>query len=258
MARTVSAYPLVVRGQEAHDGDQQQGCVQLVVLVGLTESAPFVDAPLQDVLFEGVGPLAPAIGPLRVTPPAGQVGAAVGGHPAQDGGSREVLGFAADLPDALIGIDAVGQRVVDQAGQAFPHGADDLGRSLLQMLVDAVEQHAPHVVLVLVPGAVAHPDRTGPVVPGQVVQCGFAEVALPADPVHDLEIECLVEASLAHALEDEGEVLQRLPVEAQPVEGPKHEPGVADPRVPVVPVPAPPGVSGRLVVAAAMMAPVGA
>ena len=81
-----------------------------------------------------------------------------------------MLGIAADLPDALVGVAAVGQRLLHQSGQTFPDAVDDLGRSPLQLGVDTVEEHAPHVVLVLVPGAVADPDRRGPVVSRQVVE----------------------------------------------------------------------------------------
>ena len=116
------------------------------------------------------------------------------------------------------GVAAVGERLLDQAGEALPHGVDDLGRTPLQMLVDAVEQHPPDVVLVLVPGAVAHPDRTGPVVARQVVEGPLGEVPLAADAVHDLELEGLVELPLGHGFEHEGEVLEGLPVEAQAVE----------------------------------------
>ena len=98
-------------------------------------------------------------------------------------------GSPADLPDALVGVATVGEGVLDQSGQSLPDRADDLGGPLLQVLVDAVEQHPPHVVLMLVPGAVAHPDRSGPVVAGQMVEGPLGEVALAADAVHDLKLE---------------------------------------------------------------------
>ena len=112
-----------------------------------------------------------------------------------------MLGFTPDLPDALVGVPAVGQRLLHQSGQPLPHRVDDLGRPLLEVLVDPVEEHPPHVVLVLVPGAVADPDRTGPVVPRKVVEGPLGEVPLAADAVHDLELERLVELALGHALQ---------------------------------------------------------
>ncbi len=48
-----------------------------------------------------------------------------------------------------------------------------------------------------------------------------------------------------HRLEHEGEVLERLPVEAEPVERAQHERGVADPGVAVVPVARPAGRLGQ-------------
>ena len=57
------------------------------------------------------------------------------------------------------------------------------------MGVDGVEEHPPDVVLVLVPGAVAHPDRPGIPVAGQMVEGALGEVPLAADAVHDLQLE---------------------------------------------------------------------
>ena len=61
--------------------------------------------------------------------------------------------------------------------------------ALVELGVDRVEEHAPHVVLVLVPGAVADPHRTRSPVAGQVVEGPLGQVPLTADAVHDLELE---------------------------------------------------------------------
>ena len=189
--------------------------------------------------FEVVSALAPAVGPLGVAAAAGQIGPPVGGHPAQDGRGGEVLGFAADLPDSLVGVSAVGQCLLHQSAQPLPHRVDDPGGPRLEVGVHPVEEHAPHVVLVLVPGAVADPDRTGPLVPRKVVQGPFGEIPLAPDAVHDLELERLVVLTLGDRLQHEGEVLECLPVEAQAIERSQHEPGVPDPGVAVVPVAGP-------------------
>ena len=95
---------------------------------------------------------------------------------------------------------------------------------------DRVEQHAPHVVLLLVPGTVAGPHRAGALVAGEVVERLLGELVLAADPVHDLE------GVGAYRLHDEGEELECLPLEVQREEAPEHEGGIADPGEAVVPV----------------------
>ena len=166
--------------------------------------------------------------------------ASIGGHPAQHLRGGELLGVASDLPDALVGIVAVCDGVIDEPGQALPHVPDDLlGLALVQVGVDRVEEHAPNVVLMLVPGAVSDPHRTRPPVTGEVVEGALGQVPLTADAVHDLELERFVQVTSAHRLEYEAEVLERLPVEAQPVQRAQHERGVPDPGVAVVPVAGP-------------------
>ena len=156
------------------------------------------------------------------------------GHPAQDLGRGEVLRIAADLPDALIGVAGVLDGGVDQRRQPLPDGTDDLGRALSEMHVDRIEQHAPDVVLVLVPGAVADPDRPGRTPPREVVEELLAEVLAAVDAVHDLQGE--VTGLADQRLEEEREVLHRLPGETEAVERAQHERRVADPGVSIVPV----------------------
>ncbi len=153
-----------------------------------------------------------------------------------------MLGIAADLPDALIGIARMRDGVVDQARQPFPHRLDDLRRALAEVDVDGVEDHAPHVVLVLVPGAVAHPHRPRIPPARQVVEGLLGQVLATVDAVHDLQVEV---ATAGHRLEHEGEVLEGLPVEPEPVERAQHEGGVTDPGVAVVPVARPAGRLGQ-------------
>ncbi len=98
--------------------------------------------------------------------------------------------------------------------------------------VDRVEQRAPDVVLLLVVGAVADPHRPRALVAGQVVEALLGEPGLAVDPVHDLQDALL---PLGH-VGDEVEEVVGLPVEAERVEPPQHERGVANPREAVVPV----------------------
>ena len=96
---------------------------------------------------------------------------------------------------------------------------------------DRVEHHAPHVVLLLVVGAVADAHRLGAVVAVEVVEGLLLELALALDAVHHLDVVALL-GDVLH----EVEVVVGLPVEAERVQAPEHERGVAHPRVAVVPV----------------------
>ena len=98
-----------------------------------------------------------------------------------------MLGVAADLPDPLVGFMPVLQGGVDEPASPSHTGTHDLRRAPAELDVERVEDHSPHVVLLLVPGAVADPDRPRPPVPGQVVERPLGQVAFPADAVHDLE-----------------------------------------------------------------------
>jgi hypothetical protein len=71
-----------------------------------------------------------SFGTVRITPIAGEVRSSVRRHPAQDGRSGEVLGLAADLPDALVGIAAVLDGGLHQSTKPVPDAVDDLGGAL--------------------------------------------------------------------------------------------------------------------------------
>ena len=142
-----------------------------------------------------------------------------------------MLGLAAHLPDAAVGVAPVVQRGLHLLGQDRP---DPLGQVVarLGVEVERVEDRAPHVVLVLVVGAVADADRRGALVAGQVVERLLGQLVLAADAVHDLELRLLALGHVGHEVEE----VVGLPVEPQRVEAPEHEGGVADPGVAVVPV----------------------
>ena len=179
-------------------------------------------------------------GELDVLADLRQPCAAVGGHPAHELRRREVLRLAAHLPDAAVGLAPVLQRRLDLLDEDRP---DPLGQVVarLGVQVERVEHRAPHVVLVLVVGAVADPHGARALVAGEVVERLLDQLGLAADPVHDLEPALL---GLGH-VGDEVEEVVGLPVEAERVEAPEHERGVADPGVAVVPVALPAGRLGK-------------
>ena len=147
-----------------------------------------------------------------------------------------MAGLAAGLPDPLVRIGPGRDRRLDLFADQLPvgFGAGPPQRFLVQ--VDRVEQRAPDVVLVLVVGAVADPHRSRPAVAPEVVEGALGQVLLAADPVHDLQVRVL-----AADFEDEFHERLRLLAEAERVQGPEAEGGVADPAVAVVPVPFPAG-----------------
>ena len=139
-----------------------------------------------------------------------------------------MLGRAAHLPQPLVGFAPVRDRGLDLAREHRPAAlVEPVAGPGVQ--VDRVEQHPPDVVLALVPGAVADADRAGALVAGQVVESLLGQLALAADPVHDLQVGVLL-----GQVGDEVEEVVRLPVEAEGVQAPEHEGRVAQPGVAVV------------------------
>jgi hypothetical protein len=110
-----------------------------------------------------------------------------------------MLRLAADFPDPLIGLTPVLQGGVHEPGQPLPHRRHDLLSSPAELDIQGIQDHPPHVVLMLIPGAVADPDRTRSLIPGQVVQGLLGQVAFPADAVHDLQLEPPVEVTAVPA-----------------------------------------------------------
>ena len=142
-----------------------------------------------------------------------------------------MLGIAANLPDAAVGLAPALQRPPDLALDDRPQAVRQLvARPRVQ--IDRVEHRAPDVVLVLVVGAVADPHRPRVLIAGQVLELLLLQALLAADPVHDLELGLLVVGHVG----DEVEEVVGLLVEAERVQRPQHERGVADPGEAVVPV----------------------
>ncbi len=141
-----------------------------------------------------------------------------------------MLRLAANLPDPVIGLAPSSDRLFHLALEVLPVLVVQVLAGL-HVEIDRVEECSPDVVLMLLEGRVADPDRFRSFVPGQVIERGLGEPFLPADPVHDLE-----RAAVSDPVLHEGEEVVRLGVEAERVEAPERERGVADPAVAVVPV----------------------
>ena len=143
--------------------------------------------------------------------------AAVDRHPAHHLRRHEVLRLAPHLPDALVGLGEPFDRLVDEVAEALPHLGRDLAATPL-VRAHCVEQHPPHVVLVLVERAVADAHRPRVAVAREVVERVLGEVGLATDAVHDLQVGLARRHLRCERLEHEREVLERLPLEAEVVE----------------------------------------
>ena len=125
-----------------------------------------------------------------------------------------------------IGLGAPGLRL-DQPPQP---SRQPLAAAAVQQ--DRVQHRAEDVVLPLVEGSVADPDRMGAGVAGQFVAGGLGEVAPAVDAVHDLQGAVLVGLQVGDELHE----LVGLPVQIQEVQGLQGERRVPHPGVAVVPV----------------------
>ncbi len=128
-----------------------------------------------------------------------------------------MLRLAANLPQPLVGFPPVLESGLHESRQAFPQGRRDLRGIVTELDVDRVEQHAPDVVLALIPRAIAHPDRARAAPSGQVTDSPLGELMLSADAVHDLQLELLVQVAAGDRVDDEAEVVDRFPTESEPV-----------------------------------------
>ena len=215
-------------GRKRNSGSSSSDASSVGVVV-LDEHAALVDAVVADVGVDLVGGLPPALRVLPVLAQLGQAGAAVARHPADQLGGGEVLGLAADLPDAAVGLAPVIDRLFDLARQDRPHAVvQRVARTRVQ--VDGVEQRAPDVVLVLLVGGVADPHRTRALVALRWSSTCSSSSRSPSMPY----ITCRF--SSPADVGDEVEEIVGLPLEAQREQRPQHERRVADPAVAVVPV----------------------
>ena len=242
MASTVAADPLVVGREEPHERDQQEGGVEVVGLVVLAEDAAGRDALVQHLRLDLVG-RPPATASARSSSPRSSARrmprSTATQHITLD--AVNCLGLAPDLPDPLVGVVAVVDGLVHEGGHPLPRR---LGHLHLRApdLVSIASSSSPQTSSCCWSKAPL-PTRTGrdPRQPDRWSSVCSVRSLLAADAVHDLEGERrrrrLGARAVQHRLQDEGEEVDRLPLEAQPVERPQDERRVADPGVAVVPVP---------------------
>ncbi len=202
--------------------------------VPLGEDTAFVDAVFEDVGLDLVGHRRPLPGVVGTTLQFGEFRAAIERHPAHDLRRHEVLGLAAHLPDAPIGLAPVGRCLLDLPAQGVQQRLGEVPAGL-DVQVHRVEQRAPDVVLLLVIGVVADADRGGAVVAAQMIEGRLRQLALTAHPVHHLE-RIADAVRVARDVEDEREEVVGFPVEPEGVQTPQCERRIAYPRVTVVPV----------------------
>lgn len=120
-----------------------------------------------------------------------------------------MLELSAHLPDPGVGLAPVLEGLAHLLLQDRPDPTVQMIRRP-RVQVDRVQQGTPDVVLLLVVRGVADPDRPGLGVTGQVIELDLLQLRLAADPVHDLDLVVPL-----GDVGDEGEEVQRLPVESQ-------------------------------------------
>ena len=180
---------LVVRRQEADDGDHQRRRVQPARAVGLGERAALgVEPALAHLAVDPRAQLAPAVGgPVLHREALDGADRAVERDPGHDLGVDEVAALAADLPDPLVrlvprALEEVEERELQPPGRLLG------GQPALAPLEHRVHQLAEHVELELVGGGVADPHGRRALVAGQPVELELGQPPLARGPVHDLHL----------------------------------------------------------------------
>jgi hypothetical protein len=161
---------LVAGREESHQRDQQCRGVQCGGSVALHEHAPAIDPAGADLGVHLLGGLAPAGAAFGVAAGGRELRAPVRRHPAHDLGRGEVLRFPPDLPYPAVRLLPVRQRGVDELDDPAPAGRAHLRPLMPGVGVDRVQDHPPHVMLMLVEGAIADPHRPGTAIARQVIQ----------------------------------------------------------------------------------------
>ncbi len=222
----------IVRGHEAHLGQQQQAGVEVRVLIGALEDPPRgVDAIGHDVGLDPVAQHAPVLDRPLAAEVLDAADGAVHHHPGHHLGIGEVLAPCPHLPDALVRLVPHLRDVADHRQLQRPALAvGAAGR--LAALVEDVHQLAIDVELELLVGRVAHPHGRGAFVAGQPVGLPFQQPALAADPVHDAHVLGIARGGAVQPVGPGARLLQMAGVD----EGQERQGRVADPAVAVVPV----------------------
>jgi hypothetical protein len=158
---------------------------------------------------------------------------AIEGHPRHQLRVGEVLRLAADLPDPEVRSFPAVRRAVGQAREEGHHARFELHTTPGE-LVGGVEQLTVHVQLELLRGPVPDPYGRRAAIPFEVGELELLELGLAVQPVHDLD--AVLPALGGRTLGPEQE-LHPLFTVLEGDEGLGGQRGVADPGVPVVPVP---------------------
>lgn len=150
----------VVGGQEADERDEQVGGVEVRRLEGLHErSGRRVDASRFDLLTELGSDRTPASNRAGRRELAREADATVERDPGHHFGRDEVLGLAADLPNAVIGLVPALTDDLDDAAEKLPEGQADL-TAVTVVEPGGVEQVAVGVELELGERGIADADRS--------------------------------------------------------------------------------------------------
>ena len=182
------AHPLVVAGQEAHDRDEQVRRVERLGAVVLGEHAAVVGALVEDLGLDLLGRGLPALDALVVVALARETQRRGRRRPSTSPSTpRSASGRPASprCPGRARGTARWPGR---RGSRGRPRPRCGIWPPLPLVRADRVEQHPPHVVLVLVERAVADAHRPRVAVAGEVVERVLGEVGLAADAVHDLQV----------------------------------------------------------------------
>ena len=232
--------PRVVRRQEADLRDQQHRRVQRGAAVVLGErAAPGVIAFLAHLGVDLVAHRAPPGLSARLAQ-LGDPDRPVEGDPGHHLGVHEVPPGPPDLPDPLVGLAPVLLQKPEQGPDQAPGVAVE-PQPRLAAERDGVDHLAVHVELELADRGVADPHRRRVLVAGQPVRLPFLETALAGHAVHDLHVARVPGDRPPQPLPPR----RRLAGVAGAQQRLQGDRGVAQPAVPVVPVPHPADVLGQ-------------
>lgn len=233
--RDGASHPVVARAEEAEPRNQQGGRVECGRTVGLHEGAahgvPSLPAHLR---VDGVPhgpPLARRSVPVQEDPDTQRP---VGRDPRHDFRMDEMPPWTTDFPQALIGLAPVLTQIAHQDVDQAPHVP--LQRySGAQRPVEGVEDVSVHVELELAGGRVPEPHRARTVVPRQPRCLGLRQAPLPLEAVHRLQAGGSAGDGSQQPVQPGGGF---VPVAAAQ-QARQSEGGVAQPAVPIVPIPLP-------------------
>ncbi len=186
-----------------------------------------------DEPVRAAGVLLPLVGRAGQATLPGYPACPLEGHPGHQRRVGEALPAAAGLPDALVGLLPVLGEPVQLAGERLPQLEGDR-RGELVVEVHRVHELAVDVELELPGGAVADPHGFRVAVAAQVLEDDLVEVGVAVHAVQD--VQALVAGGLLTALFQPVHERGGLVGEPERHERVDGERGVADPRVPVVPV----------------------